>query len=530
MTENSNSLFQYLEKESITIDKFEFEFQVQSHPDYPSILAIADALTFFNIRNGVVRVDISEIELLPEHFIAVLTEENDKSTLDTQLYFVEQKGASYFCSKDKKATEIAKGELESRWNGIVLLVEKDETVPTIDAKKSNLFWVLPLFGILFFFTTLVMVEEGFITKLFFIFPLLGVLFSIAALKDLFGTKSELINKFCNISSNASCTTVVNSDKWKIFKFLNFSDLSIIFFAFQFSGLFILMLSGDSVSFFSVQKILLLFSLPVILLSLYYQKYVEKKWCPLCLVIIGIIIVELIYLALFFTNDFAMSYQSVIVLGLVSSTVALVWSTLKKTLMKHKELKEFQLTGNRFMRNYEIFKNSLLAKTNINLPYSPIFLGNKESETEITIITSPFCGHCEKAHEILENILVSNQDNLKIKVIINADIDVLDEEKKLFFRSLMCIYLEKGEVFFMEALHYWFSTKNLKDWIKRYELPFDSEKIDFIFQQHKLWCKSNDFNFTPAIFVNGYEYPKAYSRESLEFFVNELVEDDFLELV
>ncbi len=45
MTENF--LFQYLEKEDIFIDKNEFLFQIQSHPDYLSLLSIADTLRFF---------------------------------------------------------------------------------------------------------------------------------------------------------------------------------------------------------------------------------------------------------------------------------------------------------------------------------------------------------------------------------------------------------------------------------------------------------------------------------------------------
>ena len=73
MTEDFNYLFQYLEKEKIAIDKKEFEFQIQSHPDYPSLLSIADTLSFFNINNGVMRLDSSEIELLPELFIVFLT-------------------------------------------------------------------------------------------------------------------------------------------------------------------------------------------------------------------------------------------------------------------------------------------------------------------------------------------------------------------------------------------------------------------------------------------------------------------------
>lgn len=76
MTNNFNYLFQYLEKENITIDKKEFEFQIQSHPDYPSLLAIADTLSFFNVDNGAMRLDSSEIEFLPNQFIALLSEED----------------------------------------------------------------------------------------------------------------------------------------------------------------------------------------------------------------------------------------------------------------------------------------------------------------------------------------------------------------------------------------------------------------------------------------------------------------------
>lgn len=525
MTENYNYLFQYLEKENIKVDKVEFLFQIQSHPNYNSILAIADALSFFNIKNDVIWVDSSEIELLPQQYIAVLTEGAGKSSRETQLYFIEQNGADYFFTKDKKTTVITKEELESRWSGVVLLVEKEEF--TVDGKKNNLFWVVPLISILFFLATLLLTVNDFTAKLFFIFPLFGVLFSVAALKNLFGTKSELINRFCSISSNASCTTVVNSDKWGIFKFLNFSDISIVFFMFQFSGFFILLLSNNLNAFFSVQKILLFAALPVILLSIYYQKYVEKKWCPICLLIIGIVIVELIYLAFFPTDDFYyISSQLLTVLGFVFSVVALVWFTLKKLLIKQKELKEFQLSGNRFMRNYENFKKVLISDSKIELAYSPMVIGHQESTTEITLITSPFCGHCEKAHEILENILVSNYDNLKIKIIISANIDALDEEKKLFLRSLMCIYLEKGYVSFFEALKYWFKTKNLKNWIKKYEMPFNIEKMDLMYRQQSEWCRNNEINFTPAFFVNGYQFPKTYNRENLNFFVRELVEDSF----
>ena len=45
-------LFNYLETENIKIDQEEFTFQVQSHPEYPSLLAISDTLSFFKIKSN----------------------------------------------------------------------------------------------------------------------------------------------------------------------------------------------------------------------------------------------------------------------------------------------------------------------------------------------------------------------------------------------------------------------------------------------------------------------------------------------
>lgn len=69
---NFKFLFQYLEKEEIKIDQSEFLFQLQSHPDYPSLLSISDTLSFFSIENGALNIAVSEISFLPNRFIALL--------------------------------------------------------------------------------------------------------------------------------------------------------------------------------------------------------------------------------------------------------------------------------------------------------------------------------------------------------------------------------------------------------------------------------------------------------------------------
>ncbi|MRX70413.1 Thioredoxin [Flavobacterium resistens] len=521
MQENFNNLFQYLEREQINIDKDEFQFQIQSHPDYPTLVSIIDTLDFFNIDNGAFNVDKSEIGLLPDCFWAMLDIKNSRP----QFHFVEKKGDGYLLNKGKIA--ISNQELEARWKNTVLLVEKSKTDNLIESNKSKINWILPFLSIGLFFLIVAQFQFTLQTKFFFIFPTLGVLFSIAVLKDLFGAKSELVNSFCNITSSASCESVVGSTKWKIFESINFSDLSIVFFASQFLGMLTFLFMAKIDAYFSIQKGLLLCAVPLLFTSIYYQKFVEKKWCPICLVIISIILLELTCILFLYQTSFDLQIYPLIVYGFVFVIVALGWSTLKNLLNQRKELKEFQITGNRFIRNYEIFKNSLLSKNRVNLPNSPVILGNHASNTEITIITSPFCGHCKNAHKILDKILIKNEENLKIKIIFNVDFHLLEEKSKDFFRYLMSIYLENGNDAFLQALNHWFETKNLNDWLKKYEQSFKDDKIDLIYEQQNQWCNNNkSLNFTPVIFINGYQYPKAYKKEDLEFFINEILEDDF----
>lgn len=200
MNDFFNFLFHYLEKEEILLDKPEFLFQVQSHPNYPSLLAISDTLAFFNIDNAAIRVEFAEIDDMPDRFITLLSEHLSIP----HLYFIEKKDSSYFATKDKKTVEITKASLESRWNNVVLLAERSEEERIIKNKKQQWHWFLSSLCLVLFVTIVFLFAGGLRTYSFFIFPTIGLLFSIAAIKDLFGAKSKLINSFCNITASTSC--------------------------------------------------------------------------------------------------------------------------------------------------------------------------------------------------------------------------------------------------------------------------------------------------------------------------------------
>lgn len=518
MNEDFNYLFQYLEKENIVIDKSEFDFQIQSHPDYPTLLSVVDTLSFFNIKNGVLQVDYAEIDALPDHFVALLNLDGQ------QLCFIEKKGESYIYKKVSNTTDEYTLSPEV-WSGFILLLEKPENEVLPTASKKSFSWVLPVLCFVLFSSYLFYTPSNLITKLFFVFPAIGILFSIAALKDLFGTKIKLLNSFCNMASSTSCSTVVNSDKWKIFEIINFSDLSVVFFVSQLTGFFSLLLLGDTAAYFSIQKVLLLGALPILLLSLYFQKMVEKKWCPICLTIMSVVLLELIYLFVFENTVFAFSPVSIIVFSLVVLTVVTIWISLKEILIKQKELKEYQLKAIRFEKNYDVFRNSLLAKEKTEMLQSPLLFGNRESSIKIVLISNPFCGYCKDAHTVIETILEKYSDDVKIELVLKADLERENEHSVKLFRSLINIYMNEGEKSFLTALQAWFENTNLTAWLERFPRNITSE-FDSIFDFQYKWCEENDFNFTPAILINGYEYPKMYDRKTLPFFIKDFIEDEF----
>ncbi|MBZ4042604.1 thioredoxin domain-containing protein [Flavobacterium hibisci] len=523
MNSNFDFLFNYLEKEEIPFDKSEFLFQVQSHPQYPNILSIADTLSFFNIENGVIEVAISDIELLPDSFITFLKEGAD----NVKAFFVTKKDGYYHCSYERKTKILDINELKALWSGIVFLVEKSENEFETKAKKNTFWWLKLLIFFCLFAIILYCFSPNFQSFLFFIFPILGLVFSLAALKDLFDTKSELLDNFCNMTAATSCTDVLGSTKWKIFKFFSFGDLSVVFFSTQFVGFLLFIFRLNETLFFDLQKILLLCSVPVLFTSIYYQKFVEKKWCPICLIIIGVFLLEIIYVEIRHRSSFNFHIHSFIIFAFTFTLVSTCWFILKQLLLKLKSLKEFQIKGNRFMRNYEIFKNNLVASQAIqSIPFQSqetIILGNPDAILKIIVVTSPFCGFCKVVHEVIEEIIDKYSEKVCFQIYFNFNNNSNDNESKMIHHKLMSIYFNQGSKVFMKALGDWYNKKNeikiIGDSVINSNL-----NLDLILEKQFEWCQLNGINYTPAIIIRGYLLPKQYDKKDLIYFINDLSED------
>lgn len=168
MNKEYNYVYQYLEQERIYIDKSEFEIQIQAHPQYPYLLAITDTLHFFNIQNGVIRAEVSEIELLPDHFAAVLKEEGKES----QFYFIRKNKKNYTYRTGNTAVELTEQQLRSLWCNTVFLIEKSETKDRPEPCRPCLFITLLFLSEIFYLVVNISTSATFSLQSLCIFGLL----------------------------------------------------------------------------------------------------------------------------------------------------------------------------------------------------------------------------------------------------------------------------------------------------------------------------------------------------------------------
>lgn len=517
MTENFSFLFQYLKKENINIDQDEFIFQAQSHADYPSLLAVSDTLSFFNIDNLATRIDFDDIIHLPERFVALLNGTNNKPFLA----LVEKNGKGFKFQQENTLVKVSGNAFKDIFQNIVLLAEKEEVDQEKTIAKFNPALLL-LLSAVFFIAFLFLSKVSVSVILFSLLSVIGVYFSVEAIFKELGIQSKFSESVCTITASADCDSVIKSKGLSFLEKFNYTNFGATFFITQLLMLFVMQVANKANAFFEVQFVLLLCAIPVTFLSVYHQAVIAKKWCPICLFIIGLLYIEL--LLIYFVNPVAIQFDvlnTVIFLFLFTMTYFLV--NMIKVVFKLKNAqRNALLTANRFKRNFKLFKSALNDADSVIIEKNAnaMIVGNPDAKLCITVVTNPFCGFCKEAHKIVENIYKTYKEDVCINFQFNYNIEREKEKSKEIHHKLVQIYFDQGPELFMESLKNWFE----KDIAPTYDKVFMNElKINEILNQQFLSNQRNNITFTPCIVLNNAFFPKFYDRNDLIYFIPELLD-------
>lgn len=492
----------YADKIDYFIDNY------KSHPDYPSLNAVSETLTLIDINNIVFRVNHQEFDDLPDMFLGIIDDNLAIIKKDLDKVIIKR--------KDDEIGQFSYEDFFSKWNGIVILIDEN-----LDSKKKKVPFsldeiiLLIILTLFYFFYNFFNPFFGKLSLAVFILSLIGIIFSIKIIKEKNNfSKYNTTSRLCKIHSSVSCFSVLNSEYSKINKWVDFTDLPIIYF----SSITIYQLY--IVSGYKEIIILSLFLTPFILFSIWIQKFKIKKWCILCLFISGVVIS---LSSLIFINGFDLSIKNLIYLTLITLTFGLFELKFKKINHIKESLYDENVELRRFKRKFELF--NYLAKPvkleNELINFEKLIIGDQNVSITLTLILSPNCTHCYTTYINAKELQNKYSEILNVEIFFNVNPNhkTFDD---LYLISRLYEIKKTDKMDVINALDDWFvKMKTFADWKRKWGNKEEKVQVEYLVQQYN-WCINNGFNYTPVILINNKIYPDSYKIDELKYFINNLM--------
>ncbi|SFB00467.1 Vitamin K epoxide reductase family protein [Flavobacterium swingsii] len=508
-----NIVKKYLVISQFSDQKENFEDLFLSHPNYPGVFAITDSLDMLSIENIAIKVPKEQFIELPKSFLAIYnnnlvlaTKSNAVITIDT---------------KEGKQQKLTFNEFLTGWNEVILAIEPN-TNSIIKKEKANTKWLLyTLPFIALIILSITYNKYNYNSTILLATSITGLLTSIFIVQEAFGIKSEIVSKFCNVNQNVSCDSVIKSNKNEINKWFGFSDLPLLFFSISILSTIIQTEEASNIIGF-----LSLAATPIIMYSVWLQKFQLKKWCVLCLVVSFIIVLQSLVF-IFATTSF---FNIIIIngFGFLFSAILLttIWLFVKPVFEAKIKAEKRETELKKFKCNYQIFR--FLSK---KIPVLKGFdkleglqFGNKTASLQLTIIISPSCGHCHKALEDGFNLVTKFPKRVFLSVLFNINPENNDNLYKIIVETLLTINNINPENI-ESAISDWHIKKmDLQPWLEKWKMNTVDMKVNHQIYKQYNWCLENEFNYTPVKIINNKLFPNEYEISELKYFLNDFLKE------
>ncbi|WP_373522146.1 vitamin K epoxide reductase family protein [Aquiflexum sp.] len=492
-----------------------------SHPDHPSLLCIADTMEKYGVINHAVKIDKSDFKNIPTPAIVQVMKHGQskfcvlKEIEGNYVTFFDENGAI----AHKENSEFIKD-----WTGVSLLVEKTETSKeeNIDQKIRRKILAGIHSGILALTVIAWIVISIFWSSdngsllleksVMAILKISGLVTSIFLLWFEVDQYNPILQKICSNNKKVNCNAVLTS-KYAYLPGTSIS-LSSLVFAYFFASLTYLMVQGFSYGSLLAIGAISFLTIPFLFISFYFQAVVIKNWCKFCLVIQGILLLEVCTAYFFKVYNAIIPFGHIILIFSLFFIPMVGWFYLKPVLEKAKERDLYKNNLSKLKNNKTVF-GSLLVKSrqvNNNPDNLGIILKNNNAKHKVIKVCNPYCGPCAKAHPILDSLF--EKGIIDLQIIFTATTQNILAKPVSHFLAIE--EKSKDRPLIKIALDDWYNAEN-KDYetfSKRYPMNGELDQQDNKIQKMRAWCEAEHIIYTPTIFIDGYKLPDQYAVDDL----------------
>lgn len=493
-----------------------------SHPDYPSLLSISDALKNWGIPNNAYQIGADDLMELPTPFIAHVRVEYGKFVI-----VKEVNAQSVLLINDlKKEVKVEKDNFLNVFTGQILIPERLANTGDPEYARSRRKEVLDSMRLPFVLGGIVLVLLGLIvfntsyisdftwqSGLITTFKITGTIISILLLIQSIDSDNPFIRKICT-GKKASCTAILATRSAKVFGGeLSWSEVGFFYFA---GTLLLYLFNTSSVPLLMILTVLNILSLPYTVYSIYYQAIVAKKWCVLCCAVQVLLWLEFIPLLSYLSFNHGLpnmaEWSNLLLLFLIP---ILLWVFAKPFLTLAYQVKPLTEQLNEFKYNEALFHALLTNQHLYQLPEEPdcITFGSKDASRVITLVTNTFCKSCGEAHQTLARWL-ANGDDFQFQVVFAPNV-----QSDMLAKHFLSLKSNKETPVVSEAFRDWYKSEN-RDyslWASKYPVNIEPD-IESNIGRMAAWCAVIGLDHTPTILIDGYKLPRPYQLDDIRLFI------------
>lgn len=489
-----------------------------SHPDYPSLLSVSDVLERLGVPCQIGRIqekDLNRVEF-------------------PYLLHLESSRESFVLIKSKD--DFSKDHVDLKeWKGVLVKAEPVNTLKDSEQDKAfkeerlikKAAYVL-IGSLLLMCSTLTLYAFSWTNLLLLSLSAVGsVIGFILIAKDL-GVTYEPVESFCNTSTRVNCDMILHSEGAKIFSFFSMSDAVLSYFTFQLivAGL-ILPLSSIPNPWLWVLALGSALSIPVISYSIFYQAIKAKTWCKLCMMVNGILLVQIAIFGFLIVNGTIQVSDIKLISFLLLTPLFIAIATslvlIKVSFKKTSEVINGEIAANRVKYDPAVFAHllSLGQKVDTYDFEKKIVIGNPDAPLQLLMVASLHCYPCKVA---LKNVLdLLNRYPKLVSVQFIFLLSTEDEIHGIPANVYLIRYWEK-KIFSesnefqktQELIYDWYDYMETKVFEEHYPKKsfsdFDNKTI--IEDQHFKWVRDHKVSQTPTFYVNNYRFPPNYKIKDL----------------
>jgi|AntRauTorckE6833_2_1112554.scaffolds.fasta_scaffold03987_6 uncharacterized membrane protein len=520
-------IVEYLKSLNIPISGRYVKKLVLSHPEYPSLLSVSDVLERLGISSQIASVNKNQLNKLNPPY----------------LLFQDSQDELILIKSNKQFEKIISQHDAERI--IFIKIEPIQLKGTIsnerhyNIERRNKWSLSLLFSSLFILLLINLSSSFSVTNLTLTFTsIAGVIVSAILEAKRIGYSLQEIESFCKTEQGDSCEKVINSKGSKLFG-MSLSQLAFSFFATQ---LLVILLNlsqyGNLNSCLNLLVVGSFLTIPIMVYSLYYQRVKMKVWCKLCLVINGVLLIQILFFSTHLDSQllFASSIQlseifttSLFFIG-IASLVTFVVNKYQIT----KEILSKELESSRIKNTSDVFLH-LLSKSEKIIPSNiekEINIGYPDALIHLIMAISLSCKPCRMSFSTIVELFTLYPKKLKITLRVKASQfrptgQILPSSYLIHYWETQISQSSNEYQKTLNLFNDWFQTGNLKSFTSKYPLDIENYKMSDDELNHYKWFDKQKITRTPTYFLNGHEIPKEYNIEDLALLINDLEEQSKL---